>query len=83
MSRSRTKDLPRVVAIHSWVVMVYMLTVLIMAMSYTNPLYLMSLLVSVVVGITACRALRHWNTYLQLSLGMTGLIVAINLLAPH
>ena len=64
---------------HTGVLIAYFVTVLLLAMIYTNPIYLFFLFGMVAVGICSCRKLKEWGRTLRFGLVLFLFIVVINI----
>lgn len=70
-------------SLHPAAVLAYLGVLLVLALIFTNPLYLLGLLLVVILAISAARGLATWETYFRLSLGMMLLVILINPLVVH
>lgn len=65
-------------SLHPAAALSYLSVLLVLALIFTNPLYLLGLLLVIVLAIWAVDGLAGWETYLKISLGMMVLIMVIN-----
>lgn len=70
-------------SLHPVAALSYAGVLMVLALLFTNPLYLLGLLLVVVLAISAARGLAVWEIYLRLSLGMMLLVIIINPLVVH
>ncbi|WP_338833008.1 Energy-coupling factor transporter transmembrane protein EcfT [Moorella humiferrea] len=70
-------------SLHPVAALSYLVTLLVLALVFTHPLYLLGLLLVVVLAIGAIRGLAVWEIYLRLSLGMMLPLFIINALLAH
>ncbi len=71
---------PLIKDLHPLSVWVYIGTLFLLAITYTHPLYLMMLLLSVLIAMHFAGAWREWRSYFIFGLGMVLLIVVVNAL---
>lgn len=65
-------------SLHPLAALVYLGTLLVLALSFDNPLYLAGLLLVMVLGIWAAEGLETWETYFKMSLFMMVPVMIIN-----
>lgn len=78
MSLSLRKNKRFVDGLHPGVLISYFLVLMVMAMVYTNPLYLFAILGVVIFGLYTVDGLKTWKKYLFFGLNMAVLIVLTN-----
>ncbi|MFA5384384.1 MAG: energy-coupling factor transporter transmembrane component T [Eubacteriales bacterium] len=64
--------------LHPAAALVYFMSLLLVALLFSHPLYLTAVLVVTVLAIRSARVLKSWKTYLKFSLLMVLMIVIIN-----
>ncbi|MCL4440609.1 MAG: energy-coupling factor transporter transmembrane protein EcfT [Firmicutes bacterium] len=70
-------------SLHPLAAMVYLGTLLVLSLAFTNPLYLVGLLLVVALAIWAADGLETWESYLKIGLAMMVLVMIINPLVTH
>ncbi len=65
-------------SLHPLAALAYLGTLLVLALAFNNPLYLMGLLLVMVLGIWAAQGLETWDIYLKISLLMMVPVMLIN-----
>ncbi|MDN5344641.1 MAG: energy-coupling factor transport system permease protein [Clostridia bacterium] len=70
-------------SLHPAAALTYLGVLLVLALIFTNPLYLLGLLLVVVLAIIAAQGMATWEVYFRLSLGMMVLVIIINPLVVH
>lgn len=69
--------------LHPGSALAYLGVFLVLSLMFTNPLFLIGLLVVLILAVWAAGGLNSWEGYLRLSLGMALLIMLINPLVSH
>ncbi|MFZ5652129.1 MAG: energy-coupling factor transporter transmembrane component T [Bacillota bacterium] len=70
-------------SLHPLAVLAYLGTLLVLSLAFTNPLYLLGILLVVALAIWAADGLDAWEGYLKIALFMTVMIMIINPLVVH
>ena len=70
-------------SLHPLAALTYLGTLLVLALAFTNPLYLLGILLVVVLAIRAVDGLEAWESYLKIVLFMMVLVMIINPLVVH
>lgn len=70
-------------SLHPLAALVYLGTLLVLALAFTHPLYLLGILLVVVLAIRTADGLEAWEGYLKIALFMTVLVIIINPLVVH
>lgn len=70
-------------SLHPLAALAYLGTLLVLALAFSNPLYLAGLLLVVALAIWAADGLEAWESYLIFSLAMMVLVMIINPLVMH
>lgn len=70
-------------SLHPAAALTYLGILFVLALVFTNPLYLLGLLLVVVLAISAARGLAVWEIYLRLSLGLLLPVIIVNALLTH
>lgn len=65
-------------SLHPAAILAYLGVLLVLALIFTNPLYLLGLLLVVILAVVAARGLVAWEIYLRITLGMVVLVIIIN-----
>ncbi|QGP93864.1 Energy-coupling factor transporter transmembrane protein EcfT [Neomoorella glycerini] len=69
--------------LHPAAALTYLGLLLVLALLFTNPLYLLGLLLVVILAIGAAQGLAAWEIYLRISLGMAVLVIILNSLVAR
>ncbi|KYH32914.1 energy-coupling factor transporter transmembrane component T [Neomoorella mulderi] len=70
-------------SLHPVAALSYAGVLMVLALLFTNPLYLLGLLLVIILAVAAVDGLAAWETYLKISLGMMLLVIIINPLVVH
>ncbi|MFZ5634068.1 MAG: energy-coupling factor transporter transmembrane component T [Bacillota bacterium] len=70
-------------SLHPLAALAYLGALLVLALAFTNPLYLLGILLVVALAVRAADGLEAWEGYLKIALFMMVLVIIINPLVVH